>query len=151
MMGQLCFLNFAGTHDLPVTLRCLMEKCPDGFVVIGETVREHELALERELLSINKRLAVLLRENARKSKALRKASASAERALRDLQESHWMLKKIQEVLPICMRCGKVQTSELQWEEVADCLRKNSLSLSHGFCSDCDPLSETDSGDPGVPR
>lgn len=150
-IGQPCLLNFVGPGDMPVTMRCLMEARPDGFVLIGEAVREHELALERELLSINKRLAVLLRENARKSKALRKASAAAEKALRDLRESHWMLKKIQEVLPICMRCGKVQTSELQWEEVADYLRKNSLFLSHGFCPDCDPLSETDSGEPGVRR
>lgn len=145
-----CLLNFVGCGDLPVTLRCFVDARPDGFVLIGETVREHALALERELMSINKRLAVLLRENARKSKALLKASASAERALQDLQESHWLLKKIQEVLPICMRCGKVQTSELQWETVADYLRKNSLFLSHGYCPDCE-AGEMDFCEPGVPR
>jgi heme oxygenase (mycobilin-producing) len=138
-------LNFVGPGDMPLTLRCLVERRPDGFVLIGEAVREHEMALERELLAMNKRLAVLLRENARKSKALRKTSASAEKALQDLQDSHWLLKKIQEVLPICMYCGKVQTSEWKWEEVADYLRKNSLFLSHGFCPDCDPACEGDRG------
>lgn len=53
-----------------------------------------------------------------------------------LQNSFWHLEKIQEVLPICMACGKVKTSEASWEEVIQYLKNNSKFLSHGYCPDC---------------
>jgi hypothetical protein len=59
-----------------------------------------------------------------------------QKALDDLNASYWHLKKIQEVLPICMNCGKVKSGDADWENVVDYLKRNSLFLSHGFCPDC---------------
>jgi hypothetical protein len=56
--------------------------------------------------------------------------------LAELNQSHWHLRKIQETLPICMFCGKVETGEAQWQEVVEYLKANSLFLSHGCCRDC---------------
>ena len=131
-----CRLNFVRCDGMPFTLECTIDVQPDRFVLIGEAVRRDEVALERELITLNNRLSVLLRENGRKSKALHEANAKLSQALKDLQDSHWHLKKIQEVLPICMGCGKVQTGESQWEEVVEYLRKNSLFLSHAYCPVC---------------
>ena len=129
-------LNFAGSDGMPFTLECQVDIQPDGFVAIGEAAQRDERALQSELMALNNRLAVLLRENSRQAKALRVANAGLEKAMKDLRESHWQLKKIQEVLPICMRCGKVKTGDATWEEVLEFLKRNSLFLSHGYCPAC---------------
>ncbi len=67
---------------------------------------------------------------------LRAAKAELEKTIKELNSSYWHLKKIQEVLPICMECGKVKTGESTWEDVVAYLKKNSLFLSHGYCPPC---------------
>lgn len=57
-------------------------------------------------------------------------------AYEQLDKSFWHLKKIQEVLPICMECGKVKTADSSWEDVVGFLKKHSLFLSHGYCPEC---------------
>ena len=53
-----------------------------------------------------------------------------------LNKSFWHLRKIQEILPICMACGKVKTADSGWEDVVSFLKKNSMFLSHGYCPEC---------------
>ncbi len=53
-----------------------------------------------------------------------------------LKKSHWHLRKLQEVLPICVVCGKVKSAEAKWEDVHTYLRANAEFLSHGYCPDC---------------
>ena len=53
-----------------------------------------------------------------------------------LKDSFWHLQKIQEVLPICMECGKVKTTDSSWEDVVSFLKNHSLFLSHGYCPEC---------------
>jgi len=57
-------------------------------------------------------------------------------AYEQLDKTFWHLKKIQEVLPICMECGKVKTTDSSWEDVVGFLKKHSLFLSHGYCPEC---------------
>ncbi|MBC7962644.1 MAG: response regulator [Steroidobacteraceae bacterium] len=57
-------------------------------------------------------------------------------AYEQLDKSFWHLKKIQEVLPICLDCGKVKTTDSSWEDVVGFLKKHSLFLSHGYCPEC---------------
>ena len=129
-------LNFVGLDQMPFTLECHLDVYPDGFTLIGEPLQQHQQALERELMALNNRLAVLLRENDRKAKALSKANTSLEKALKDLNDSHWHLRKIQEVLPVCMRCGKIKTGEAKWEEIVQYLEQNNLLVSHSYCPEC---------------
>ena len=72
---------------------------------------------------------------------LEATKARLEEALADLQSSYWHLKKIQEVLPVCMECGAVRTGTGSWQPVLDYLRTNDLVLSHGYCPDCLPKVE----------
>jgi response regulator RpfG family c-di-GMP phosphodiesterase len=53
-----------------------------------------------------------------------------------LNKSFWHLRKIQELLPICIQCGKVKTTDSGWEDVASFLKQNSKFLSHGYCPEC---------------
>lgn len=57
-------------------------------------------------------------------------------AYEHLDKSFWHLRKIQEVLPICMNCGKVKTADSSWEDVVSFLKGNSMFLSHGYCPEC---------------
>lgn len=57
-------------------------------------------------------------------------------AYEQLDKSFWHLRKIQEVLPICMKCGKVKTTDSSWEDVVSFLKSHSMFLSHGYCPEC---------------
>jgi heme-degrading monooxygenase HmoA len=134
--GVPLLLNFVDRDHGVHTLKCHLEVHGRDFVVVGEPAAEHEQALANELLVLNNRWALLVRENEKNVKALRQANEKLEKALSDLNESHWHLRKIQETLPICMYCGKVRTGEAHWEGVVEYLKKNSLFLSHGCCPNC---------------
>jgi len=129
-------LNFIDAQSHPYTVQCSIHLRPDHFVLIGAPPVAEEQALRDELLAINNQLAVLARENAQKSKTLVKANADLEQAFDDLRASHWQLRKIQELLPICMICQKVKTGDGQWGELIDFFKANSDFLSHGYCPDC---------------
>ncbi len=67
---------------------------------------------------------------------IRQEHAALEKAMRELEESHWHLDKVAEFLPICMECGKVKTAGTEWETIADYFRKNNLLFTHGYCPEC---------------
>ncbi len=105
--GSRCpvLLNFVDREQNVQTLECHVEIGNQGFVLVGEPVRQDDQALQKEFLELNNRWALLVRENERNLKLLRRTKEDLERALADLNESHWHLRKIQETLPICMYCG----------------------------------------------
>ena len=80
------------------------------------------------LIELQGELAVAAREQARQARTLAEAK-------RDLEESHWHLEKISEVLPICLRCRRIKTGG-RWEAFTDYLLEHSDFLSHGYCPSC---------------
>lgn len=127
--GEPFLLNFLDSQDAPFTLVCDAEPQDGGWLIVGEPHREAEQRLHRELLDLNNQLAVLTRENVRQRKQV-------EQTLEQLQASHWQLKKISEVLPVCLRCHKVKGEGAQWQTLLDFLVANSQFLSHGYCPAC---------------
>lgn len=77
-------LNFVDASDAPHTLSCAVLRSSFGISLIGERNLPKEAAFEQEVLRLNNELAVLSRENARKSKQLA-------RALRELREAQALL------------------------------------------------------------
>jgi heme-degrading monooxygenase HmoA len=140
-------LNFVDAQSHPFTLECSLTVRPDGFVIIGAPPVEKEQALQEELIALNNQFSVLIRENERQSKALKKAHDELEKAHEDLRQSHWHLKKIQEVLPICSVCHKVKTGDGQWDSLLKYFNDNSDFLSHGYCDECaaKAMAELDEG------
>lgn len=121
-------LNFVDINHSPFTLECRLEIQPNYFLLLGEAPDRANDAMHEEMLRLNNDLSVLTREHVRRGREL-------ERALDELNATNWHLKKIQEVLPICMECGKVKTAS-KWEDVTTYLKDHAPFLSHGYCPIC---------------
>jgi response regulator RpfG family c-di-GMP phosphodiesterase len=113
--------------------------------MLKDIAERHQLILEnRRIIQKLAQLNELVVDSSSRIEALQETQLTVQsenRALNaayeQLDKSFWHLKKIQEVLPICMECGKVKTADSSWEDVVDFLKKNSLFLSHGYCPECE--------------
>jgi hypothetical protein len=79
---------------------------------------------------------VLARERERQHKEARAAKISLEKTLHELNTLYWHLRKIREVLPICMKCGRVESGDARWEELIAFMQDRFPFLSHGYCPEC---------------
>jgi hypothetical protein len=104
--------------------------------VIGDFPFRHGDEVQRQIIEMNNELAVLAREHAARNKELTAAKRELEKALHEINTLYWHIRKIREVLPMCLKCGKVQSGETQWEAVAEFMIQRFPFLSHGYCSDC---------------
>jgi heme oxygenase (mycobilin-producing) len=129
-------LNFVNSKNEPYTLVCRIDVQPSHFILVGEPRIAEELGFQNELNELNNQLATLARENARKTKELAQAYARLESVLEELNRTHWHLRKVAEVLPMCIACGKVKSGDAKWQHVAEYFHNNSLLISHGCCPDC---------------
>jgi hypothetical protein len=133
---EVCSINFVGAEHLPETFNCRVWMREGHVAILGDIGVPEALELRRKLIETNNELVVNSRELARRTRELEHARETLQSTLEELESSYWHLKKIQEVLPICMGCKKVKTSEATWEDVVDYLEQNALFLSHGYCPDC---------------
>lgn len=129
-------INFVCAGGLPETLECRMWMHDGRVAILGESDRSEALELRQKLIETNNEHVVNSRELTRRTRELEHARERLQAAVEELENSYWHLKKIQEVLPICMGCEKVKTSDATWEDVVDYLQQNALFLSHGYCPDC---------------
>lgn len=114
-------LQVLGPDGAPLSLRCWVAREGDGHVLVGEPPWGEHQRLARLLFELNNELSVLQRE--------------ASRRHAELEHSHWHLRKISEVLPICLGCRKVKDG-VTWEEASHFLHTHSRFLSHGYCERC---------------
>jgi PAS domain S-box-containing protein len=128
--------NFVSLRHEVHTQWCRIFLQGDDLLLVGEPDVEEDRAVAEELLRLNNELSVLSRESARRSRELEVARSELEKTLIELETSHWHLRKIQENLPLCMRCGKMETGEARWESLLDYLRSNEIFVSHGYCPVC---------------
>lgn len=129
-------VNFVtGTHE-PFSLRCLVVRHEGGLALAGEVDAEGARVTAEQLLQLNNEFATVTRELTRRSRELEEAKAELSKALEELRTSYWHLQKIQEVLPVCMRCGRIKGDGANWQPVIEYLRSNDIFLSHGYCPDC---------------
>ena len=112
--------------------------------ILKPIAEKHQLLLEnrrliRQLAELNESAT----DSAARIKTLEESQSivqgdnqTLKTAYDQLNTSFWHLRKIQEILPICMACGKVKTTDSGWEDVVSFLKKNSMFLSHGYCPEC---------------
>ncbi len=67
------YLNVLDTRNVPYTIECVLDVQPDGLILLGESPKKQDEALHEEMSELNNELAVLMRENSRKSRELKKA------------------------------------------------------------------------------
>jgi hypothetical protein len=128
--------NFVSVDNIPHTLECAVSIQAGAVTVIGNLPNRQHLELQRQLLEMNNEWSVLAREHASKNKELTATKLALEKALHDLNTLYWRVRKIREVLPTCLKCGKVQSGETRWEDVADFMIDRFPFLSHGYCPEC---------------
>ncbi len=129
-------VSFLDRHGHPFTVETVAGGDGQGLVLVGEPSVEEAQSLSQELLRLNNELSTLARERARKEKEARRANERLQEALEELEHSYWHLRKIQEFLPVCMRCSRVKTAERGWKGLVDYLRDHEIFVSHGYCPDC---------------
>ncbi len=133
---QRLILNFVSAAHAPLSLECSVRVRSDGFAVIGNECVRDEHALQHELREINSELTVLARERERQNRTIQAARLELEKTLHELSTLYWHMRKIGEVLPICMKCGKVQSEEARWEDLIAFMQNRFPFLSHGYCPGC---------------
>lgn len=141
MMRDTILLHFSRSDSSVTSLRSRLYTTAGFQMLVGEVPVRDLIAAEAVMTNLNNTISTLARENARKSNELKRQSEELRATLHELDNSYWHLKKIQELLPICMICNKVKSGTNQWEDIAEYLKKNSLFLSHGLCPDCLALFE----------
>lgn len=129
-------VNFVSSGHRPFTLSCQLLRTDDALHIVGEEIPGERESLQEDLLDLNQELSVLSRERARKSRELAETKEKLEEALEELETSYWHLKKVQEVIPVCMHCERIRGDEASWDNVIEYLRKNSIFVSHGLCPEC---------------
>lgn len=138
-------VNFLGTRSEPVTLSCRVFAENGVRHIVGVDPPGDWQRMEEELFGLNQELAVAVREAARKRRELAATKEELETTLEELRNSYWHLKKVQEVIPVCMHCGRIRGSGASWDALVDYLRQNSIFVSHGLCPDCREEHYPDTG------
>ena len=129
-------LNLVTPDGSPRTFWCFADRTGSGLCLIGEPDQAGDGAAAEELMKLNNELATMAREQVRRQRELERTRQELEEALEELRTAYWHIRKIQEVLPVCMECGKVKSDESGWESVADYLWENEILVSHGYCPGC---------------
>lgn len=129
-------LNFVDAAASPHTFDCRLRVAGGEFVLFGEPDEGPARELQDRLIEAHNELATTTRELARGNRELQETRARLEATLGELNSSYWHLRRIQEVLPICLDCGKVKSGESGWQEIVAYLKENAPFLSHGYCPDC---------------
>lgn len=122
-------VQFVTADGVFVPLAIHVFAAASGALVLGEPPLLPYLRLGDELSAYASELSVQARERGRLAKHL-----AAE--LEERKRTNWELRREQEVLPICMSCGRVHTTDMGWESLADFVRRSSEFLSHGYCDAC---------------
>lgn len=138
-------LNFVTQARSPFTLRCRLDVQPAYALLLGEDADAAEDRLRDELLRANNQLATLARERERQRQELQQAQdelsllhARVASTLDTLESSHWHIRRIAELLPVCLDCGDVKGKDDTWNSLHAFLMANATSpfLSHGYCPTC---------------
>jgi hypothetical protein len=100
-----------------------------GTLAVISTRSDFPTALEQMLLTVAANQAAICLDSARIVHELT-------RAIEEKDRSHWYIRKLHDVLPFCISCKKVKTTDASWETVEQFLHKHSEFLSHGYCPEC---------------
>lgn len=133
-------LGVAAYLGVPVRL-------PDGHMLGSFCAVDHEprvwTTIEQDVMvelarSAEREIAL---EHAARREAERASAAEAvadelRRTMEELNRTHWHIRKLQELLPLCMACHQIYRPGEGWEPLVDYLARDGLLVSHGYCPDC---------------
>ena len=129
-------LNFVDSEHCPVSVRARVSIANEDVGLIAERDTLEADNLSRQLIDLNNELTRLTREIQQKNYQLTEARDRLAHAIEERDKSYWFIKKIRDVLPICLGCHKVKPSGTTWEDLEEFLQNNTNFLSHGYCPEC---------------
>jgi hypothetical protein len=129
-------VHFRDSASFPQSLRCTFMREPGGWLMLGEPDIYEERGAMQELLRLQGELNVLTRDAERQRREMDRLASQLTQTLAELRQSHWLVRKIQEHVPVCMRCSRLKASGVSWESIADYLLHNEVFVSHGYCPQC---------------
>ena len=129
-------LNFVDSALFPISVKARMSAVNEKILLIAERSSIEEESLARQLIDLNNELTRLTREIQQKNRELTETRDGLVRAIEERDKSHWFIRRMQDVLPICMGCKKVKPSESSWQDVEEFLKNNTDFLTHSYCPDC---------------
>lgn len=129
-------LNFVDGALFPISVKARLSVGDERILLIAERSSIEEEGLGRQLIDLNNELTRLTREIQQKNRELTETRDGLARAIEERDKSHWFIRRMQEVLPICMGCKKVKPCESSWQDVEEFLKNNTDFLSHSYCPDC---------------
>ena len=56
--------------------------------------------------------------------------------IKELQEHHSEIYKLQDLLPVCCKCHKIKNPDGYWEKFEKYLQLHGITFSHGLCNEC---------------
>jgi hypothetical protein len=126
-------LNLSNGNGYALTLSCSIGWSGESYLLLGEALVDRDQRIKQDLLDLTRELVESNRERA-------KVAGELERALAELQSSHWHIRRIQEFLPVCCVCQNVRvTSDEEgaaWKSLSSFLAEHGLLMSHGYCPAC---------------
>jgi heme-degrading monooxygenase HmoA len=129
-------LNLVDSSGSLCSVTAEFEMRPESIVICG-ALEPERLAYEG-LMSLGGDLSVQLRDETQ-------ARTRLALALEELERSHWHIRRVQELLPVCMRCQRVKSEDSTWDSLLNFLARNSLLVTHGYCPSCAAALELEYG------
>jgi hypothetical protein len=123
---------FPSPEGVPIDVRLSSHAAASalGRVVVAEPHYAGPQRSWTQILQLNEQLADLQRE-------LVQQNHSLETALQEVRASHLYIRKLEGILPICMRCKLVRGDQDEWMKLDSYLAgSGAVSLSHGYCPEC---------------
>lgn len=127
---------------LGVPIRLPDDQVLGAFCAIDNEPREWtelELDIMVELARSAERqiaLQTAAREQKQRALAAEAVADDLRRARDELERSHWQIRRLQEILPLCMTCHQVRGPGDNWEPLVNLLARDGLLVSHGYCPEC---------------
>lgn len=88
-----------------------------------------------QLARVNNELAVLARENRRRAGEYQQLAERLQAVIVERDAAYWQLRKVREVLPMCLGCNRVEDGA-DWTTLVEFLRERAPFISHGYCPEC---------------
>ncbi len=127
---------------LGVPVRLPDDQVLGAFCAIDNEPREWT-ELERDImveLARSAELQIALQDAARREaqRALLAEAVAGELVeVRDeLERSQWRIRRLHELLPLCMKCHQVRGPDDGWEPLVDLLDRDGLFVNRGYCPKC---------------
>ena len=111
---------------------CAIDHEPREWTTIErDTMVELACSAEREIA-----LQAAARRDAARASTAESAVVELQRTLTELEHSHWHIRKLQDMMPLCMVCHQVHRPDESWEPLVNVLARDGLLVSHGYCPAC---------------